>query len=731
MGVYPFRDFTDTSTDDATWPSEAMVWNGHLIEQLIPEYRTLQVQGRELLNRELTTLIVGNQDGERVQNKRYPARTITVTYQVDAPTPQRFREIYYLLNTLLQGDNVKLYFLDDTTKYFRGTVSAIDSVPGGKDSVVSSFTILCNDPFAYSMTEDSFNFNNAGTQDLTLDFSNKIQGDFSGNPNLIQGCEKLEIESRPPDSLWWEWDQGSYDRIARQDNACGSYARDKPGNSTRLVMRYDVVKWLDIKVPGIWQSLGLVERDDQIAWLGNHLKKFYTEVWSWGKGASGFGVKVQYWNGTEWTGTEANSAYIPTKNQYSLAGQAAATAMNDGYFYVLTGTNDADAATPSVIFLDYAKLDITIDLPTSNTLMISNEGPLPVPIRFELTNHDDNGYFTVANKSESTTIGKPSDVDGGQVDNSERLFTRDNNSANGLKQWTLNAGVINTWNEIPVQSGNFEDPAVIKEKAWRLRNKQSDIATAWGAGDPSGRGWHGPSASCTFPADSKGAVGAKNWTARWYAQFLFPNMKATGIQQFNIWGPDKELIISVQMWKDVGKHGSVSIRIGNQWAYKDLNNVRWDNFFGPILIKRFGNTYTITLQNVDGSGPKTKQTLSYTDAASAKVLAEGMTYWKARWGNTTKYNTVMYNDMYDFWFTKDNVETYVDIPNLFSEGDKVVIDGQDGKATTTINGALDLSMQHIGSQPVLAYPGQTAVTLMYSDFASTPDCTAFIRRKYL
>jgi predicted phage tail component-like protein len=710
---------------------QALYFNGHCPDKEIEGFQTKSVAGRELMAHTLTALIVGNQDGEREQLSRYASRDIKVSYTLEASTATDLRDKYRALNVLLMGQNKQIWFGDDPDYYFVGTLSAADTPTDGMLKVTSTFTLHCPLPFAYAMREDSFVFNNAGRESMTLDFAGKVFGDFKNNPNLIQGCEKLEIESRPPDSLWWEWDQGSYDRIARQDNACGSYAREKPGNSTRLIMRYDVVKWLDLKVPGIWQSLGLVERDDQISWLGNHLKKFYTEVWSWGKGASGFGVKVQYWNGTEWTGTEANLAYIPTKNQYSLAGQAAATAMSDGYFYVLTGTNDADAATPSVIFLDYAKLDITIDLPTSNTLMISNEGPLPVPIRFELTNHDDNGYFTVANKSESTTIGKPSDVDGGQVDNSERLFTRDNTNANGLKQWTLNAGVINEWNEIPVQSGSFEDPAVIKEKAWRLRNKQSDITTAWGAGDPSGRGWHGPSASCTFPADSKGAVGAKNWTARWYAQFLFPNMKATGIQQFNIWGPDKELIISVQMWKDVGKHGSIEIRIGNQWAYKDLNNARWDNFFGPILIKRFGNTYTITLQNVDGSGPKTKQTLSYTDAASAAILAAGMTYWKARWGNTTKYNTVMYNDMYDFWFTKDNVETYVDIPNLFSEGDKVIIDGQDGKATTTINGALDLSMQHIGSQPVLAYPGQTAVTLMYSDFASTPDCTAYIRRKYL
>lgn len=731
--MYDFRDLSPhTGADAASWPAEAMVFNGKLFEREIPEYRTLQVQGRELLGQALSTLVVGNQDGERLQSQRYPAREITVKYQVDAGTSQRFREIFYQLNALLQGQNNKFYFLDDTTKYYLGTLSEMEAVPGGSNSVVSSFTILCTDPFAYDMREDSFSVAAAGTLDFKLDFANKIFGDFNSNPNKIYGAEWHEIENRKPDSLWWEWEQENYNKLAKQDGVCGSYTRTDVGNSTRLVMRFDVITAINQQMSGFWQQLGLIELSDQLAWLSDHIKKFYVEVWSYGHGASGYGTKVQTWSGSEWLGTQTNTANKATKNTYSFAGQEAAAAMTDGYFYTLTGTNDADATTPTVSYLDYAALSISIDVPaTNNSVAVTNNGPLPVPIRFELTNHDDNGFFGLTSDTESILIGKPSDIDGGVVAKSERLFTTNQDNANGLKQWTLNNGVINKWNEIPVQSGNFEDPAVIKEKRWRLRNAQKDITTAWGVGDASGRGWHGPSASATFAADSNGAVGAQNFTARFYVQFLFGNMSQSGLQQCNLAGPDGELLASVQMWKDVNKHNGFSIRVGNHWAYTDNNNVRWDNFFGSIVIKRFGNTYTFELQNVEGKGQKTKQTVSYTDPDSAKILCQQVTYWKARWGNTTKHNNVMNNDLYDFWIQKENVEDYVDIPNTFKDGDKVVIDGQNQKVTTKVNGTLSIGLQDVGSKPIMAYPGKSVISFMYSDFASAPDVTAYIRKKYL
>lgn len=723
--MYNFRDLSPyTGTDQAVWPVEAMVFNGKLFEREIPEYRTLQVQGRELLGQSLDTLTVGNQNGERLRSRRYPAREITIKYQVDAATTERFREIFYQLNALLQGQNNKFYFLDDTTKYFIGTLSEIEAVPGGSNSVVSSFTILCNDPFAYAMREDSFAVASAGTYDFKLDFANKIFGDFSSNPNKIYGAEWHEIENRAPDSLWWEWEQENYNKLAKQDGVSGSYTRTDIGNSTRLVMRFDVINAIEQQMPGLWQRLGLIELSERLAWLSDHIKKFYVEVWSYGHGASGYGTKVQTWSGTEWIGSQANTASKPEKNTYSFAGQEAAAAMTDGYFYVLTGTNDADATTPTVSYLDYAALSISVDAPaTKNAVTVTNDGPLPVPVRFELTNHDDNGFFGLTSDKESILIGKPNDIDGGVVAKSERLFTTKQDNSIGLSQWTINNGVLNDWNETPQQIGKFDPPY---EKRWRVRNTNQGIPTNWGPHTANGRGWHGPSLYTEFANDSQGATGAINWSARAYV-WIGGSLKQSGLTQINISGPDRELLASVQLWSGINQHGSIKIRIGNHWAYIDENNPRWDNFFGSVVFKRHGDAYTVEVQDVEG-GKHTKQTISYLDPDSAAIKAVGFTYWKAMWGS---WDQITYQDFYDFWFQKNNVEDYVDVPNVFSDGDQVVIDGQDGKVTTTINGTLSIALQDVGSQPILAYPGDNVVNVLYSDFASAPDVTAYIRKKYL
>lgn len=733
MSDYDFRDLNIyTGTEDTTYPSEAMNFNGKYFENEIPGYRTLQVTGRELVGNTLSTLKVGNQDGKRLQMLSRPSREITVKYQLDAESNDAFRQAFYKLNMLLAGRDGKFFFHDDTTKYYVGTLEDVDDADGGSNSIVSTFTILCNDPYAYDMREDEFEFSDtAQTVSLSLDYRTKIQGDLASNPNMIYGAEWHAIENRAPDSFWWEWEQYNYNQVQMLDGITGSYQRTAIDNSTRLMMKFNVLESINNSYPGIWQRYGVIDVADKIAWLKANLTKFTFNVWSYGQGASGYGVKVQYWNGTEWTGTQANTASKPAKNSYSFTAAEVASYLDaDGYFYTLSGTNDTDANTASTMYLDYTNIDVTLTLPVSDALVVTNDGPLPVPIRFELTNHGDNGFFGITNDTESILIGKPSDIDGGFVENSERLFTTNQNNSNGLKQWTINEGVLNDWNEEAVQSGTFEDPSVIKESRWRLRNEQ-DMQTAWGNGAADGRGWHGPSATAKFAKDSKGATGALNFTARFYVQYLFGNMNQSALQQCNLAGPDGELLVSVQMWKDVGKHSGFSIRIGDQSAWTDNNNARWDNFFGSILIKRHGNQYTIELENIEGSGPKTRQTITYDDADSAKIPATQVTYWKSKWGNATNYNNVMYNDLYDFWFQKDNVDTYVDIPNAFSELDTVVVDGSNRKVTTKVNGTLNLGLQDVGSQPVLAYPGKNMINIMFSDFANAPDVKAYIRKRYL
>ena len=859
--MYEFHDTQprDMPSNDSL-PIEAMTIDGVTIEQLIPEYRTLKVTGRELLGNTLTKLKVGSQDGERLQKRSRPVRTITVRYQVTATSPQRFREIYYQLNEILNGENKKISFADDPDKYFIGTLSDVDTPEGGKLSVVSSFTFTCFDPYAYAAKEDKFTFSDRLTsKQIDFSFRNKVAGKTrpvahaiykgfttgdgaSQNPSYYkQELTQLEysrlnandgalvssdvlnnFESRLDNfkttwnyngsldtakiengmlkvtgwyadnsSAWrkntyiiitsedWtvEFDRVKVDLVDRPDvhNArpeiIGSgksgfvgeipyreemgnqnlrvifrYTDDPAGNGNysdwttliyahnlykyqapHLLVKFDLVAAMEQVEPGFWGKNNIVGIVERVNWLKNNVKSASFKLFGYGiYDARSYYLGVQVWKPVGgWDSTLAHSQSKPAQIEVAYKDATSLFEHVDENGCIYIDMYSKVSQIESNVLLDYLQGSLLVTMPVSNSLNVVNNGTQPVPIRFELVNHGDNGFLAISNQKQAYLFGNPSSPDGVSSQKSEMIVTTDQNNDHGLKQWTINDGVLNDWNAYPTQQGRFEDPAVIREKRWRLRNALP-YAEGWGTGTGGdGSGWHGPSASITFPTGKN----IKNFKARFYAQFLFANMSVHGLQQFNIWSTGRELIASVQLWKWFDGHGSVKVRIGNHWAYIDEYNPRWDNFFGQIVIQRSGNTYTVTIENVEGSGPKTKQVVSYTDTESASKLAGGMTYWKAiNGGESWK---VMNNDLYDFWIRKDNVESYTNIPNLLKEGDKLTVNMDDFKVTSTLNGASALKYQDIGSRPIIAKPGNNIVTFNYSGFADRPDVVAYIRRKYL
>lgn len=149
---YKFRDTVDTTSEGIALPSEALFINGKTIEEQISGYRTLHVTGREALSPEIETLDTA-QDGSLFKNKRYPARIITVTYQLIAENNAAFRAAFNQLGGILDVRDAELIFNDEDDKYFIGTPCKINEVKPGRNSVIGSFEILCVDPFKYSCVE--------------------------------------------------------------------------------------------------------------------------------------------------------------------------------------------------------------------------------------------------------------------------------------------------------------------------------------------------------------------------------------------------------------------------------------------------------------------------------------------------------------------------------------------------------------------------------------------------
>lgn len=149
--MYSFVDTTDTGSTQL--PSEALKLNGEYIENQIDGYRTLYVTGREILSQEITTYEAGVRSGSELSNRRYPARIITVGYQLIAEDNEAFREAYNTLNALLDVEDAEMIFADEPDKFFRGTPSGAGDVDPGRNAVTGEIEFTCTDPFKYSVVE--------------------------------------------------------------------------------------------------------------------------------------------------------------------------------------------------------------------------------------------------------------------------------------------------------------------------------------------------------------------------------------------------------------------------------------------------------------------------------------------------------------------------------------------------------------------------------------------------
>lgn len=177
--MYNFVD-TIEHTSEAVLPAEAMSFNGEYIENVIDGYRTLYVKGRDTLSPEIELGEVGVRDGAYLKNKRFPARIITIGYQLLAETNTAFRERFNALNALLNTEDAELIFADEDDKYFTGTVQGFSDVPEGRNSITSEFEIICADPFKYSTTE----YEVTPTLDSGATFSVNYKGTYPAYPVL-------------------------------------------------------------------------------------------------------------------------------------------------------------------------------------------------------------------------------------------------------------------------------------------------------------------------------------------------------------------------------------------------------------------------------------------------------------------------------------------------------------------------------------------------------------------
>lgn len=193
-------------------PSEAMYLVGfnNFIENLIPGYQTLTVDGRGMLGYDLTTNDISGGDGKMFIGAKLPAREITIEYILDADKPESFIDKLDKLTNLLINKQFWFYFRDDSSWSYQGTVTSFSQPEKGYLSAKGSFVITCSDPYKYGnieQTQTPVRINDK-TKIIEIDFKpnndvglfkiNNLNGQIMIIDGTVKGGDTIKIFPQDP-----------------------------------------------------------------------------------------------------------------------------------------------------------------------------------------------------------------------------------------------------------------------------------------------------------------------------------------------------------------------------------------------------------------------------------------------------------------------------------------------------------------------------------------------------
>lgn len=675
--MYNFIDVNQTQTSGSMLlPSEAMQINGEYIESLIPGYRTLTVEGREALTPELSTYETGIRDGATLMNKRYPPRTIRVTYQLLASSNVEFRNAYNKLAQILDVKNAQLIFADELDKFFTGTPSYIGEVTPGRNSVVGEFEILCTDPFKYSLTEyevtpvldsQSFMLNYGGTYKafprLVAEFhkesdtSASLTGAgecgyvafFNDNEKIIQlgDPEETDMVTDPPKKS-----QALVNSKFQADADWGSIAKSLWSQNDGLMSSSSVAQTGSMQI-GVMSYLTVQNQDNVYAntvldtWSRAEAPNIRYRVSIQGVRTARLNVRL----------TVAIGASLENKSSY----------FNKGF--VLVG-------------------DVSFDNGSTWTSV-------------QLKGADDSWEGT-ANHIKTFTIDK-SVTESGQYLTGIRFRARRTDTSGGR------TGVLAS-----TACSNFWVPSYTTEKPLSYYLTAANYGT--------GSNWHGPSITRKIPADSSGEVGAENFRLTYT-----PKMKlegtAHGAQQCLIIsgsGSSRKILAGVSIYHiTTGSY----LRFYLNGAVKET---LW--FSGPkqqgYLDGMVGQSIAKTGGRVTFNAAGIQRT--YYDNLIADTKATEITFTFLQSGTT---KALKYNGLSHVSFTKDYSEVFRDIPNKFGANDIVEADCNTGEIF--LNGAFAPEYGALGNDWEGFYlkPGINEIGFSYSDWVD-PEYAPEFKLKY-
>lgn len=682
--MYNFIDVTETQAAELL-PAEALQINGVYIENVITGYRTLTVEGREALSAEISSIDTDLRDGSAMKGKRYPARTIRVTYQIKAASDADFRDAYNKLASILNVTDAMLIFNDEQDKFFTGTPSEIGAVQPGKNAVVGTFDILCLDPFKYSVME----YEAAAERG-----ENSVVIDYGGT---YKSFPVLQAELITEDEIS-EDGESVVPLSAKGD--CGYIAFF---NEDEKIIQLGAPEEVDGNTAAASQTLINQKFDNPNKWAQSENK-----LWETNKDIPNYDTE-SYQSGSVGVTKFIYNDQLPTKFGYLFSSVHSQYEKPWIYYDVTYSTSTRTATYIDIIVTVKAKLG-SADSYFGNGYELYGIVTIgDYPYRFKL--HDVNDYWkgnSYHSVSKKIRIYVDADAEEIKEDVYFEAVREDDYGQSGVVPPTKSPLI--TW-AIPAYVQPTSDTCL--------------TPSSYGNGSK----WHGPSIRRIIPADAGGVSGATDFTFSFANSFDMRKsnlslMATDGIGVFQAVlvsgsGDKRSAVIGVELRKNSGD-AMVELRFfvnKQQRAYaSDLRRDKKFDLSKTSLIQKNGNTVKFDVYGI-------KFTFVVPDIADVVVNEVVFNFYA--YGSTAAATCWVKNGLRLAKFVKHNCSTWNDIPNKFSANDVVEADCKTG--SILLNGNETPGLGALGNdwESFCLTPGVNQIGFAYSDWVEAENAPKF------
>lgn len=680
--MYHFIDVNGVSEGN-TLPSEALQLNGQYLENQISGYRTLGVSGREALSPELSYYETGIRDGAKLQNKRYPVRIITVTYQLKASSIVAFREAYNMLGRILNVKQAELIFNDEPDKFFVGTPSVIGEVEPGSNAVVGTIEFLCTDPFKYSVLEYEAE-SSLEDRSILIDYN----GTYQAFPTLQAEFYREEDVTETGESQATLTGAGD----------CGYVAFV---NEAEKIIQLGNVEEVDGK--------DLYPKSQTL------MNQTFLTNTAWGTAAKNLWVSnagtvlppdIQQMGSVAMGVASYTTPSVPKDTNAKILDNVKTTSSAPLFYYSVTAkaTNRAETS-----------VNVTFAIKTS---LYSSESYFGIGYGLK-------GSVYIGGKWHDVTIKKTSEYWKGKGGHDVKPFTipvtgltAGTKSLTGIKFKVTRTDSLGT-------AGTLGETACknLPLSIYTPSVPERYYLTAGSYGTASGK-YHGPSITRTLPKDQAGETGALNFTFTYEHKMCISSSGTNqlGAFQVQLSAATGKNVAGVRILKNkTGKSASLVFYVNGTAVYTGSIDLSYNNkYFGAkesavntSTITKSGNKITFSIGGIKKV---------FTSDAVAAVKVEKVTFMFEQYSDSP---ALSYNGLYWAKFVKDNCTTYQDIPNKFSANDVVTADCKNGEIR--LNGELNHTLGALGNdwEGFHLVPGLNQIGVLYSDWVTDPYAPSF------